>query len=326
MITAVCDSSRRERRGDRARADRRLADAGAGRRGPSGGGLRRRPGHPGHRPHRGRAGPDGRALADRRLGAGRDRRGRPGGPVRTAARAARCGRRVARLHRPGHRRHLGEGAGARADRRPDLRRRPPDGRQGDVGVPRRGAGPVRRLRLGAVPGERHEHRRLADARRAGHRTGRAGGAGHRRRPRPGGRRGQPRTASAGRGAHRRRGGRSAGHRAGRRVVPGRHPGRRHPAGADRRDVRRKRGGRRPGAGPGVGLARRAAGGGGPAAPACAARSAWPPAPGEEAELPARSDVLLRLGRVGGWITAVDRDGRKVTALRPKRTETDRNSS
>jgi prephenate dehydrogenase len=62
------------------------------------------------------------------------------------------------------------------------------------------------------------------------------------------------------------------------------------------------------------------------APASAARSAWPPAPGEEAELPARSDVLLRLGRVGGWITAVDRDGRKVTARRPKRTETDRNSS
>jgi prephenate dehydrogenase len=59
------------------------------------------------------------------------------------------------------------------------------------------------------------------------------------------------------------------------------------------------------------------------APASAARAAWPPVPGAEAELPARSDVLLRLGRVGGWVTAVDRDRRKVTAKRP---ETDRNSS
>ena len=57
------------------------------------------------------------------------------------------------------------------------------------------------------------------------------------------------------------------------------------------------------------------------APASAARAAWPPVPGDEAELPARSDVLLRLGRVGGWVTAVDRDRRKVTAMRP---ETDRN--
>ncbi len=59
------------------------------------------------------------------------------------------------------------------------------------------------------------------------------------------------------------------------------------------------------------------------APASAARAAWPPVPGEEAELPARSDVLLRLGRVGGWVTAVDRRHRKVLALRP---ETGRNSS
>ena len=59
------------------------------------------------------------------------------------------------------------------------------------------------------------------------------------------------------------------------------------------------------------------------APASAARAAWPPVPGEEAELPARSDVLLRLGRVGGWVTAVDRNRRKVIALRP---ETGRNSS
>jgi prephenate dehydrogenase len=52
------------------------------------------------------------------------------------------------------------------------------------------------------------------------------------------------------------------------------------------------------------------------------RSAWPPVPGEPAELPIRGDVLLRLGRVGGWITAVDQDRRKVVAMRP---ETDRNS-
>jgi prephenate dehydrogenase len=57
------------------------------------------------------------------------------------------------------------------------------------------------------------------------------------------------------------------------------------------------------------------------APASAARAAWPPVPGDEAELPMRSDVLLRLGRVGGWVTAVDRERRKVLAMRP---ETDRN--
>jgi prephenate dehydrogenase len=59
------------------------------------------------------------------------------------------------------------------------------------------------------------------------------------------------------------------------------------------------------------------------APASAARAAWPPVPGDQAELPARSDVLLRLGRVGGWVVSVDRDRRKVVAKRP---ETDRNSS
>jgi prephenate dehydrogenase len=51
--------------------------------------------------------------------------------------------------------------------------------------------------------------------------------------------------------------------------------------------------------------------------ASAARTAWPPLPGEQATLPARSDVLLRLGRVGGWITAVDRQRREVVAMRPK---------
>ena len=59
------------------------------------------------------------------------------------------------------------------------------------------------------------------------------------------------------------------------------------------------------------------------APASVARSAWPPVPGDRAELPIRADVLLRLGRVGGWITAVDRGRRKVLAMRP---ETGRNSS
>jgi prephenate dehydrogenase len=51
--------------------------------------------------------------------------------------------------------------------------------------------------------------------------------------------------------------------------------------------------------------------------ASAARSAWPPVPGERAALPARSDVLLRLGRVGGWITGVDRARREVIAMRPE---------
>jgi prephenate dehydrogenase len=57
--------------------------------------------------------------------------------------------------------------------------------------------------------------------------------------------------------------------------------------------------------------------------ASAARNAWPPVPGEPAELPIRTDVLLRLGQVGGWITAVDRERRKVVAMRP---ETGRNNS
>lgn len=57
--------------------------------------------------------------------------------------------------------------------------------------------------------------------------------------------------------------------------------------------------------------------------AAAARTAWPPVPGEHATLPAQPDVLRRLGRVGGWITAVDRQRREVVAMRP---ETDRNDS
>jgi prephenate dehydrogenase len=59
------------------------------------------------------------------------------------------------------------------------------------------------------------------------------------------------------------------------------------------------------------------------APAVAARAAWPPVPGDQAELPADKDVLLRLGRVGGWVTGVDRQSGEVIAVRP---ETDRNLS
>jgi prephenate dehydrogenase len=51
-------------------------------------------------------------------------------------------------------------------------------------------------------------------------------------------------------------------------------------------------------------------------PGRTARAAWPPQPGEAAELPARTDVLLRLGRVGGWVTEVAPDRRTVTAIRP----------
>jgi prephenate dehydrogenase len=52
------------------------------------------------------------------------------------------------------------------------------------------------------------------------------------------------------------------------------------------------------------------------APGAAARAAWPPRPGTPLELPARPDALLRLGRVGGWVTAVAPDRRTVTAVRP----------
>ena len=55
----------------------------------------------------------------------------------------------------------------------------------------------------------------------------------------------------------------------------------------------------------------------------AARTGWPPVPGEQAILPARPDVLLRLGGVGGWVTAVDRNRREVVAMRP---ESGRNGS
>jgi prephenate dehydrogenase len=51
-------------------------------------------------------------------------------------------------------------------------------------------------------------------------------------------------------------------------------------------------------------------------PAAQARAGWPPGPSEPAVLPAKADVLLRLGRAGGWITEVSADQRTVTAARP----------
>jgi prephenate dehydrogenase len=51
-------------------------------------------------------------------------------------------------------------------------------------------------------------------------------------------------------------------------------------------------------------------------PGHTARTAWPPRPGQTVELPARPDILLRVGRIGGWITEVAPDRRTVTAVRP----------
>jgi prephenate dehydrogenase len=47
-----------------------------------------------------------------------------------------------------------------------------------------------------------------------------------------------------------------------------------------------------------------------------ARAGWPPVPSDPATLPADADVLLRLGRAGGWVTAVSADHASVTAARP----------
>jgi prephenate dehydrogenase len=47
-----------------------------------------------------------------------------------------------------------------------------------------------------------------------------------------------------------------------------------------------------------------------------ARAGWPPTAHSSLELPAKPDTLLRLGAVGGWITAVAADRRTVTAVRP----------
>lgn len=51
-------------------------------------------------------------------------------------------------------------------------------------------------------------------------------------------------------------------------------------------------------------------------PGTTARAGWPPRPGPEQQLPARVDVLLELGRGGGWVTAVADDRRTVSAVRP----------
>jgi prephenate dehydrogenase len=55
------------------------------------------------------------------------------------------------------------------------------------------------------------------------------------------------------------------------------------------------------------------------APGYTTRLAWPPSPGETATLPADADALRDLGRAGGWVTAVARDGRTVTAVTPAST-------
>ncbi|MFY1696586.1 prephenate dehydrogenase [Solwaraspora sp. WMMA2101] len=52
----------------------------------------------------------------------------------------------------------------------------------------------------------------------------------------------------------------------------------------------------------------------------AARTDWPPTPGRPLELPAQPDALLRLGRAGGWVSAVADDRRTVTAVRPAPAE------
>jgi prephenate dehydrogenase len=51
-------------------------------------------------------------------------------------------------------------------------------------------------------------------------------------------------------------------------------------------------------------------------PAAQVRAAWPPRPSEPATLPAKSEVLLRLGRAGGWVTEVAADRLTVIAARP----------
>jgi prephenate dehydrogenase len=53
-----------------------------------------------------------------------------------------------------------------------------------------------------------------------------------------------------------------------------------------------------------------------AAPAHAARVAWPHGWGEPSQIPATPNALLALGDEGGWITAVSADGRTVTAAHP----------
>jgi prephenate dehydrogenase len=50
--------------------------------------------------------------------------------------------------------------------------------------------------------------------------------------------------------------------------------------------------------------------------AAVARADWPPRASATVSLPASADVLLRLGRAGGWVTEVAPDLRSVTAARP----------
>ncbi len=51
-------------------------------------------------------------------------------------------------------------------------------------------------------------------------------------------------------------------------------------------------------------------------PPAEARAGWPPQPSAPATLPATVEVLLRLGRAGGWVTEIAADRRTVTAARP----------
>jgi prephenate dehydrogenase len=53
------------------------------------------------------------------------------------------------------------------------------------------------------------------------------------------------------------------------------------------------------------------------APPARVRAAWPAAASEPVDLPAEPDVLLRLGRAGGWVASVAPDLRSVRAARPQ---------
>jgi prephenate dehydrogenase len=56
-------------------------------------------------------------------------------------------------------------------------------------------------------------------------------------------------------------------------------------------------------------------------PAGELRRAWPATAGPAIDMPAAVDPLLRLGRAGGWVVAVDENHAVVTTIRP---ETGRN--
>jgi prephenate dehydrogenase len=51
-------------------------------------------------------------------------------------------------------------------------------------------------------------------------------------------------------------------------------------------------------------------------PGAAVRTGWPPRSGDRIDLPADPETLLRLGRAGGWVSAVAPDRRTVTGARP----------